>query len=74
MVEVGDPSLNYTTTAGTDPAGFQLVVDFDRDGTGDGILVGEPAFYGAQLVARTTPPTRSVKALAPHTGGGFGTP
>ena len=38
---------NYTTTSGHGiPPGYQLIVDFDNDGTADGILVGEPGFYG----------------------------
>ncbi|GAB2577134.1 Ig-like domain-containing protein [Microlunatus antarcticus] len=45
LAGVGEPSLDYTNTAGGVP-GFQLVVDFDADGTPDGILVGEPASYG----------------------------
>jgi hypothetical protein len=42
---VGEPTLDYTTTSGGAP-GFQLVVDFDADGTIDGILIGEPGVYG----------------------------
>jgi hypothetical protein len=43
---IGEPSLNLTHIDGTIPPGFQLVVDFDGNGTVDGILVGEPTFYG----------------------------
>jgi hypothetical protein len=45
LATVGEPSLEYTNTAGGVP-GFQLVVDFDDDGSKDGILVGEPGVYG----------------------------
>lgn len=46
LAAVGEPTLDYTTISGTIPPGFQLVVDFDADGTDDGILIGEPTFYG----------------------------
>lgn len=45
LAAAGEPNLDYTNTAGGVP-GFQLVVDFDADGTTDGILVGEPGSYG----------------------------
>jgi len=46
---VDNASLDYTPTdpsANLTGPGFQLVVDLDNDGTKDGILVGEPGFYG----------------------------
>jgi hypothetical protein len=43
LADVGEPSLDYVGT-GTAP-GFQLVVDFDANGTRDAILVGE-TIYG----------------------------
>lgn len=46
LANAGEPSLDYSVTSGTIPPGFQLVVDFDGDGTFDGILVGEPTYYG----------------------------
>lgn len=46
LADVGEPSLDYTNTSGTIPPGFQLQTDFDGDGTIDGILVGEPTYYG----------------------------
>ena len=46
LAGVGEPSLDYTPTTGTIPPGYQLIVDFDDDGTIDGILVGEPTVYG----------------------------
>ena len=45
LAAAGEPSLEYTNTAGGIP-GAQLIVDFDDDGTADGILIGEPASYG----------------------------
>lgn len=73
LEDVGEPTLNYTTTSGTIPPGFQLQVDFDDDGTIDGILVGEPTFYGNNWWLNNAAKT-FVKAGAPHTGGGFGSP
>lgn len=66
-----EPSMNLTQIAGTVPPGFQLIVDFDNDGTADGILVGEPTYYGNDwwLSNRSA---AFVKAGAPHTGGGSG--
>lgn len=46
LAATGEPALEYTPTSGTVPPGFQLVVDFDNNGTPDGILVGEPGAYG----------------------------
>ena len=69
LADVGEPSLNYTTTSGTIPPGYQLVVDFDGDGTHDGILVGEPTFYGNNWWLNNAADA-DVKAGAPHTGGG----
>ena len=43
---IGEPSLGFTNTSGGGTPGFQLLVDFDGDGATDGILVGEPGFYG----------------------------
>lgn len=47
LADAGEPALVLTNqgTTATEP-GFQLVVDFDADGTPDGILVGEPNAYG----------------------------
>ncbi len=47
LADVGEPSLELTNNAPARiPPGYQLVVDFDGDGTADGILVGEPSCYG----------------------------
>ena len=71
LADVGDPSLDYDATAGSIPPGYQLVVDFDGDGTADGILVGEPTFYGDDWWL-TNGSAAFVKAGAPNTGGGSG--
>ena len=73
LADVGEPALNYTTTAGTIPPGFQLIVDFDGNGTNDGILVGEPTYYGNDWWA-SNGSAQFVKDGAPHTGGGSGAP
>lgn len=70
---IGEPSLSYTPTSGTIPPGYQLVVDFDGDTTPDGILVGEPTFYGNDWWLNTAADA-DVKANAPVTGGGSGSP
>jgi hypothetical protein len=68
LATVGEPSLDYTNTSGGAP-GFQLVVDFDNDGTNDGILVGEPAADGNDWWA-SNGSKPFVKEHAPsHTGG-----
>ena len=69
LAGIGEPSLNYTTNSGTIPPGYQLVVDFDADGSPDGILVGEPTYYGNDWWA-TNGSAQFVKDGAPsHTGG-----
>ena len=72
LASTGEPSLSYTPTSGTIPPGFQLVVDFDGDGTNDGILVGETVYNDAWWLNNAASP--AVKANAPHTGGGYGSP
>ena len=46
LAAVGEPRLDYANTSGGGVPGFQLVVDFDGNGTRDGILVGEPTVPG----------------------------
>ena len=70
LASVGEPSLDYTNTAGGLP-GFQLVVDFDGNGTLDGILVGEPGAYGNDWWA-SNGSAQFVKDAAPSHSGGFG--
>jgi hypothetical protein len=48
LVDAGEPSLDFTNTSGGGIPGMQLVVDLDNDGTADGILVGEPTYYGSR--------------------------
>ena len=68
LASIGEPKLNYTNTSGGIP-GFQLVVDFDNNGTADGILVGEPGAYGNDWWA-SNGSAAFVKTGAPsHTGG-----
>ena len=66
---VGEPTLDYTSKTGIAP-GFQLVVDFDDDGTGDGILVGETV-YGDDWWA-SNGSLDFVKNAAPSHEGGSG--
>lgn len=65
-----DPVLELTNnTTGTIPPGFQLVVDFNNDGSPDGILVGEPTYYGNDWWL-SNDSAQFVKDGAPsHTGG-----
>lgn len=69
LAGAGEPSLEYTPTSGAIPPGFQLVVDFDGNGAPDGILVGEPSYYGNDWWASNGSDS-FVKSGAPsHTGG-----
>ena len=70
LAGVGEPSLDYTNTAGGVP-GFQLVVDFDADGAPDGILIGEPASYGNDWWVSNSA-KQFVKDGAPSHDAGFG--
>ena len=71
LASVGEPKLNYTNTTGAGVPGFQLVVDFDNDGTADGILVGEPGVYGNDWWL-SKGSKQFVKDLAPLHKEGFG--
>jgi hypothetical protein len=66
-----EPTLEFTNTSGGGLPGYQLVVDFDNDGTQDGILVGEPSAYGDDWWLNNAA-DQSVKDGAPVTGGGSG--
>lgn len=71
LADAGDAVLDYTpVTPGTTPPGFQLYVDFDADGTADGILVGEKT-YGDRWWLNNAA-AQFVKDGAPQTGGGNG--
>ncbi|SDS20138.1 hypothetical protein SAMN04488570_1354 [Nocardioides scoriae] len=73
LASAGEPSLELTNnTDGTIPPGFQLVTDFDGDGSADGILVGERVYGGDWWASNSSKPF--VKAGAPVTGAGSGTP
>lgn len=64
-------TLAVTTHSGTVPPSTQLVVDFDNNGTDDGILVGEPTYYGNNWWLSNSA-QQFVKDGAPQTGGGNG--
>jgi hypothetical protein len=72
LADAGEPSLDYTPTTGATPPGFQLVVDFDDDGSADGILVGEPVYNGDWWLNNAA--QQFVKDGAPVVGGGSGSP
>ncbi|PWW24967.1 hypothetical protein JD79_04161 [Geodermatophilus normandii] len=69
LARVGEPTLDYTATTGGAP-GFQLVVDFDANGTPDGILVGERAYNGDWWLNNEA--AQFVKDGAPSHEGGSG--
>jgi len=71
LATVGEPSLAFTNTSAGGTPGFQLLVDFDADGTTDGILVGEPGSYGDDWWLNNAA-KEFVKASAPSTTGGSG--
>jgi len=70
LASVGEPKLNYTNTTSAGVPGFQLVVDFDNDGTADGILVGEPVYGNDWWLSNGS--KQFVKDLAPLKTGGSG--
>jgi hypothetical protein len=70
LADVGEPSLELTNTSGGKLPGFQLVVDFDGNGTRDGILVGE-TIYGNDWWA-SNGSAEFVKKGAPSHEGGSG--
>jgi hypothetical protein len=68
-----EPTLAWAPQEGL-PAipGKQIVVDFDGNGSPDGILIGEPV-YGDNWWLNTSA-QQFVKDDAPHEGGGYGSP
>ena len=69
LSDAGEPVIEYT---GTNPApGLQMVVDFDGNGTPDGILVGEAAVYGNDWWTPNSS-EQFVKDGAPSHAGGSG--
>lgn len=71
LATVGEPSLEYTNTTAAGIPGFQLVVDFDGNGSLDGILIGEPGAYGNDWWLNNAAKP-FVKLGAPLHGGGYG--
>jgi hypothetical protein len=71
LAAAGEPALDFTNTSGGGVPGAQLVVDFDADGTADGILIGEPGVYGDDWWVNNAA-KQFVKDGAPVTGGGSG--
>lgn len=65
-----DQALDYTATSGIEP-GLQLVIDFNNDGSRDGLLVGE-SIYGDSWWL-TNDSAQFVKDGAPNHSGGHGT-
>lgn len=70
LAGLGASSLEYTTNDGTIPPGYQLVVDFNNDGTSDGILVGEDVYNGDWWASNGS--AQFVKDSAPSHAGGSG--
>ncbi|WP_028651536.1 Ig-like domain-containing protein [Nocardioides halotolerans] len=78
LAAIGEPSMTWTPNgANTVVPGKQLKVDFDNDGTIDGILVGEPTkpdgsvLYGNDWWLNNAA-AQFVKDAAPSHTGGFG--
>lgn len=69
LTKTGTVALGWTGT--NPPPGGQIVVDLDGNGSADGILVFEPAFYGQNLWLASIAPG-FVTAGAPAVGGGGG--
>jgi hypothetical protein len=70
LADAGEPSLELTHTDGAIAPGFQLVVDFDGNGTVDGILVGEKTYGGDWWASNGS--AQFVKDGAPSHDGGSG--
>jgi len=74
LADTGDDTIaemfQYTTAAGTIAPGLQMVVDFDNDGTVDGILVGESVYGNDWWLSNGS--QQFVKDGAPLHTGGFG--
>lgn len=71
LSSVGDPTLDYTNNIpGGTPPGYQLVVDFNNDGTPDGILVGESVYGNDWWLSNGS--AQFVKDNAPSHDGGSG--
>jgi hypothetical protein len=71
LAAAGEPKLHYSNTSAGGVPGFQLVVDFDGNGTNDGILIGEPGVYGNDWWLNNKA-EQFVKDGAPSHSGGSG--
>jgi hypothetical protein len=71
LAEVGEPKLDFSNTSDGGVPGFQLVVDFNADGTNDGILIGEPTVpgYGNDWWLNNAAAAEWKNAAPSHTGG-----
>lgn len=78
LASIGEPTMTWTPNGtNTNVPGMQLKVDFDNNGTIDGILVGEPSYpNGTVLYGNdwwlTNGSAQFVKDGAPSHTGGFG--
>ncbi|MBB3085102.1 hypothetical protein [Geodermatophilus sabuli] len=70
LAAIGEPALDYTSATGAAP-GFQLIIDFDANGSPDGILIGEPGAYGNDWWLNNAA-AGFVKEKAPSHTSGFG--
>jgi|GEM_PF-760636 len=70
MGDLGVPAMDYQLLSGTQTPGLQLRVDFDGNGTADGLLVGE-SVYGNNWWL-TGGSAQFARDGAPHVGGGNG--
>ncbi len=73
LADAGEPTMVADTNSGTIPPGLHMKVDFDNDGTIDGTIVGESAYYGNNWWL-TENSDADVIANAPHDGTGQGSP
>lgn len=69
LLQIGAPSMSYTANSGVHP-GLQVAVDFNNDGSVDGILVGETVYGNNWWLTNSA--QQFAKDGAPHTGGGNG--
>ncbi len=74
LKDVGTPAMHLSNESGVKP-GIQLEVDFDKDGSADGWLIGETDYSLTDGTMRYWYSGDAwVEAHAPHTGGGLGSP
>lgn len=63
-------SIEWVQNSGTHTPGLQLVVDFDNNGSVDGILVGEAVYGNSWWLSNSA--EQLVKDASPNVGGGYG--